>query len=145
MKLVVDASVTVKWLLMNAPAEQNVLEAMQILGQILSGQHEILQPPHWLSEVLAVIARRAPSVAADSPRDLNALKAEIVCTDAAYLRAAELSHRLKHHLFDTLYHAVALEKGATLVTADERYFGVAMQEGAIQRLSNFSSSQTPSK
>ena len=41
-------------------------------------------------------------------------------------RAADLSILLKHHLFDTLYHAVALEEHATLVTADEAYFAKAV-------------------
>jgi predicted nucleic acid-binding protein len=44
---------------------------------------------------------------------------------------------LNHHLFDTLYHAVALEEGATLVTADEAYFAKAKQLGGIERLADF--------
>ena len=52
-------------------------------------------------------------------------------------RAADLSIELNHHLFDTLYHAVALEEGATLVTADEVYFAKATGLGNIQRLADF--------
>jgi hypothetical protein len=48
-----------------------------------------------------------------------------------------MSIALKHHLFDTLYHAVALEEQATLVTADEVYFGKAKDLGAIQLLGDF--------
>jgi predicted nucleic acid-binding protein len=44
---------------------------------------------------------------------------------------------LRQHLFDTLYHAVALETGATLVTADERYYETARGEGNITLLSDF--------
>jgi phage-related protein len=36
-------------------------------------------------------------------------------------RAGQLAVDLGHHLFDTLYHAVALEPEACLVTADDRY------------------------
>jgi hypothetical protein len=32
----------------------------------------------------------------------------------------QLSRPLGHHLFDTLYHAVAFEEDITLITADER-------------------------
>ena len=40
---------------------------------------------------------------------------------AAGTRAIELAQQLDHHLFDTLFHAVALSvTGATLVTADHR-------------------------
>jgi predicted nucleic acid-binding protein len=44
---------------------------------------------------------------------------------------------LNHHLFDALYHAVALEVGATLVTADEVYFNKAKELGGLQRLGDF--------
>ena len=44
---------------------------------------------------------------------------------------------LQHHMFDTLYHAVALEVGATLVTADKVYFGKAVGQGNIAMLSAF--------
>ncbi len=44
---------------------------------------------------------------------------------------------LNHHLFDTLYHAVALEVGATLVTADEVYFNKARHLGGMQLLADF--------
>ena len=63
---------------------------------------------------------------------------ETVASRAAYRRAAEISTALNHHLFDTLYHAVALEEGATLVTADEAYFTKAKGLGAIERLADFS-------
>lgn len=39
------------------------------------------------------------------------------------------------HLFDTLYHAVALEtEGAVLVTADERYYSKARRVGGVRLL-----------
>ncbi len=50
-----------------------------------------------------------------------------------------LAMRHQHHLFDTLYHAVALQTpGATLVTSDARYFAKASAEGRIALLSEFS-------
>jgi hypothetical protein len=46
---------------------------------------------------------------------------------------------LGHHLFDALYHAVALEvEGALLVTADEHYHREACAHGSIVLLSGFS-------
>ena len=42
---------------------------------------------------------------------------------ATYDRALALAKRHKHHLFDTLYHALALSTpGALLVTADSAYW-----------------------
>ena len=48
-----------------------------------------------------------------------------------------MSIALDHHLFDTLYHAVALEEGATLVTADETYYGKAKDLGGVGLLADF--------
>jgi predicted nucleic acid-binding protein len=56
----------------------------------------------------------------------------------AYPKAIELAPQLDHHLFDTLYHAVALSvPGAVLVTADRRYFDKARDLGHIVWLAEF--------
>ena len=48
---------------------------------------------------------------------------------------------LRQHLFDTLYHAVALETpGASLITADDKYFASAASRGGIVRLSEWQES-----
>lgn len=50
-------------------------------------------------------------------------------------RGVELSIELKQHLFDTYYHAVALENAdAILVTADDRYLRAARRKGRISDL-----------
>jgi len=52
-----------------------------------------------------------------------------------YERAARLAADTGQHLFDTLYHAVALSRpGASLVTADERYYRAARDAGRLIRL-----------
>jgi predicted nucleic acid-binding protein len=135
--LVIDASATVKWLLNDAVDEQDRDAAISMLPAFDAGRHELLQPEHWLAEVLSVIARRAPDRIDWSLVFLRKLDAQVMGRDEIYRRAAELAHRLNHHLFDTLYHAVALETGGTLITADERYFSVANGEGSIQRLKDF--------
>ena len=54
---------------------------------------------------------------------------------AIYLIACDLAVRLNHHLFDTLYHAVALHASeTTLITADQRYFDNAQAIGQIALL-----------
>ncbi len=50
----------------------------------------------------------------------------------------ELARRLDHHLFDTIYHAVASSiPGAVLVTADRPYFAKARHLGHIAWLADF--------
>jgi predicted nucleic acid-binding protein len=55
-----------------------------------------------------------------------------------YLSACELARSLGQHVFDTLYHAVALETpSAMLVTADERYYHKAVGRASILLLDRF--------
>ena len=52
--------------------------------------------------------------------------------------ACTLSCDLNHHLFDTLYHAVALNLDrAVLVTADKHYYDKAQRYGSISLLTDF--------
>jgi predicted nucleic acid-binding protein len=137
---VVDASVALKWFLSEAPGEQNVQQALKLIEGIQSGEHHILQPPHWIAEVLGVLVRQAPDSVEGALARMRGLEPETIVDDAAHLSAARLATRLGQHMFDALYHAVALEHGATLVTADERYFRAAVGEGSIQLLRDFKTS-----
>ena len=56
-------------------------------------------------------------------------------------RGVELAIELKQHLFNTYYHAVALETtDAMLITADERYLRVAETKGRIVYLMDWNGS-----
>ncbi len=53
-------------------------------------------------------------------------------SETVLIQAGRMATVLNHHLFDTLYHAVALSQpDAVLVTADERYFKKAASLGHI--------------
>jgi predicted nucleic acid-binding protein len=136
--LVLDASVIVKWLLQDPQRESDSDSATRLVEAVVSGAESVLQPPHWLVEVGAVLARASPDTA---PQDLLMLSAmEIPEADDPRLlgRACEMAIDLKQHLFDTLYHAVALEApDAVLITADERYFRAARSIGGIARLKDW--------
>ncbi|MCF7985248.1 MAG: type II toxin-antitoxin system VapC family toxin [Thiohalocapsa sp.] len=122
MTLVLDASVVVKWLFNDPERESDTARATALMSAVARGGCDVLQPPHWLLEVAAVIARETPARAEQDVRMLEALALPARMDSAILARACRLSVDLRHHLFDTLYHAVALECGATLVTADERYY-----------------------
>jgi len=132
--LVVDASVAVKWVVPETDGEEEVAQALALLTAFQSDEVRLVQPPHWLAEVTAVIARLRPEIAADATTLFHALDLPVADDLDVYLRACTLATELHHHLFDTLYHAVALEKGATFVTADTRYWRKARSQGAIQLL-----------
>lgn len=133
--LVLDASVVVKWALADPEAEPHTDRAVRALEAIRGGRVGVLEPPHWLAEVAAVLCRLAPRRAREVVELLQAMELPVSDHPDVYGRACDLSVQLGQHVFDTLYHAVALsEADAVLVTADERYYRRAMRAGCIARL-----------
>lgn len=141
-RLVLDASVTLKWVFADGP-EELARPALDLLERVGEASVALVQPPHWLAEVSAVLARKVPE-ADKRERAIGffyALEPEIPDSVAVYTRAAGLAARLDHHLFDPLYHAAALEADAELVTADTAYYRKTGPEGAdigaVHHLSQF--------
>ena len=139
MKLVIDASVSLKWFRVWSAMETDSGRAAAILAAIAKGEATALQPPHWKAEVLAVMARKEPAEELTKLFNSFYLPCHIGIVDDAniYKKAAQLSVQLKHHLFDTMYHAAALLSDATLITADDAYFAKAYRLGKIKLLTNF--------
>jgi predicted nucleic acid-binding protein len=130
--VVVDASVIIKWLLQDPEREAGTEKATQLMDSVTRGDLSALQPPHWLAEVGTVLARESPETAADDVTMLNALELTAIDDPLVLKRGVELAIELKQHLFDTYYHAVALESpDTTFITADERYLRVARAKGRI--------------
>lgn len=99
---------------------------------VTSGEQPVLQPAHWLVEVGAVLARESPATATDDVTMLNVLELSTTDEPLVLRRGVELAIELKQHLFDTLYHAVALENSdSVLITADVRYLRAAREKGRI--------------
>lgn len=135
MTVVVDASVVIKWLLQDPDREAGTERATRLMESVAGGELAALQPAHWLLEVGAVLARESPATAADDVTLLSALELAETDDPLVLRRGVELAIELKQHLFDTCYHAVALETpDTTLVTADERYLRVAQARGKIIHL-----------
>ena len=148
-RVVLDASVVVKWLVPDREEEEDTGQALQVLELIRASKVSVCQPPHWLAEVAGVITRLCPETAMEDIHDLCELDFAVLDTREMYLTACDLSSRLRHHLFDTLYHAVALNlPDALLITADGRYyrkaasFGHVMLLNEISRLSAISDGET---
>jgi predicted nucleic acid-binding protein len=135
MTVVVDASVVIKWLLQDPEREAGTEKATRLMERVTTGEEPALQPTHWLTEVGAVLARESPATAADDVAMLYALELPQTDDPLVLRRGVELAIELKQHLFDTFYHAVALETPATiLITADERYLRAARAQGRIMDL-----------
>jgi len=133
--LVLDASVILKWLLQDPSAEPDTARASSIMQRVVAGRLEILQPIHWLAEVAAVAARVKPDSAARYVELLARMEFSTSDEVSVMRRATAMAIDTNQHLFDTLYHAVALEHTeTTLVTADERYRRKAESYGRIRSL-----------
>jgi predicted nucleic acid-binding protein len=132
--IVLDASVWIKILLPDRD-EPGTKEAGELWQSLDSGDETIAQPPHWLAEVLAVLSRLTPGAALRDAELLSALQIPVVDHPGVYSEAVRLAVSSQHHLFDTLYHAVALTaKDGVLITADERYFSRMRGFGHISLL-----------
>ncbi|MDG4594461.1 MAG: type II toxin-antitoxin system VapC family toxin [Candidatus Contendobacter sp.] len=137
-RYVVDASVAIQWFFQTARDEDDLEPAVALLRAHQDGEVLFYQPSHFIAEVTAVLARKKPRADARiDVSDLLNLDLRRVESPAVYMTACDLAIRLNHHLFDTLYHAVALHTpAAILVTADRRYFDKAQPIGQIARLSD---------
>jgi predicted nucleic acid-binding protein len=133
--VVIDASVIIKWLLQDPASEVGTDRATNLMETVLKGAQPALQPTHWIVEVGAVLARESPGTAADDITMLNALELPAADEPLVLRRGVELAVELKQHLFDTLYHALALETpDGVLITADDRYLRAARGKGQITHL-----------
>ena len=132
-----DASVALKWFFRDRDDEADVDAALDILRAVADGRVKLMQPPHFMAEMIAVLAREAPATASANIDDLRALDFAGCDADRLYLQAAELAMQFKPHAFDTLYHAAALlTPDAVMVTANQVYFKKAKSLGRIALLSD---------
>jgi predicted nucleic acid-binding protein len=133
--VVLDASVILKWLIEDPEREADTDRAIALVESVIDGDLEVLEPPHWLIEVGAVLARLSPETAVEDVAWLSALELPIQADPLVFTRAAQIAVETGQHLFDTLYHAIALEaESSMLITADNRYLAKAASLGRIVAL-----------
>lgn len=117
MKLVLDASVTLKWVLQEAGSQA---AAGLISNTLLAPEFLRLE----CANVLAQYERSGKLTAAEVTAGLATIdKAGIVHTaDRVLIGAARrLAVELRRSVYDSLYLALALDESAVLVTADGRF------------------------
>jgi predicted nucleic acid-binding protein len=135
--VVIDANVIVKWIFPEKSDEDYQSQALFLLHNIKKGDITVYQPPHWLVEVAAVVARIEPAIATEAISLLHELNFSVISEQEIYQLACQLSNQFNHHLFDTLYHATALYLDYSFITADDKYFRKAAKLGGILRLADF--------
>ena len=119
MMLVVDASVAIKWFIV----EPGRPEARRLLD----GSDPLVAPELIVAEVVNVVWKRLMtgaldrSQAADVPRELPQLFAELCPLATLARRALAIAEELRHPAYDCFYLALAEARDARLVTADRRF------------------------
>jgi predicted nucleic acid-binding protein len=141
MLLVLDASVCLKWFLSEPTPEPDSAIAFALLEDIRNDTIRLLQPPVWHSEIAAVLARMQPKLGQQMIEEVFRLNTEIDASEIVLNKAISLASQLDHHLFDTIYHALAIERETTLITADARYYRKAQALGHIALLGQWRSSK----
>ena len=132
MKLIVDASVAIKWLIEepdSAPADR-----------LLDGAHDFLAPELIIAEVISAAwkQRRLGGIddvqfddlvirIADGPIDFRPVR-------PLARRAAALARELDHPIYDCMYLALAEVEGATMVTADQRLIAAVQGTALADRV-----------
>jgi len=123
MKSVVDASVAVKWDLI----EKDTDKARRLRDAYRQGQHELIAPDWFLAEVANILgkaaARKTITTAEarqgyqDVTRDAPVLWATVPLVDDAF----DLALKHQRAVYDCLYLALALQEECRLVTADDAF------------------------
>lgn len=137
MRLVVDASVALKWFFRDRDDEPDAAVAVDILERFVAGELSLRAPCHFAIELCAVLARVAPATMRENLADLLDLAIPVRDDAIVLARGMRLASELDHHPFDTLCHALAIEEETVLVTADRRYWRKGRDRGAIVMLEDW--------
>jgi predicted nucleic acid-binding protein len=117
MRLVVDASVAVKWYV-----DEPLSGAAR---QLLDDDHHLIGPEHLLAEVGQALWRRFYKDELSQDRVLQIVEVlpdffELIPTEALISDAVALACARSQSVYDCLYVAAAMQEDALLVTADLR-------------------------
>lgn len=120
-RLVIDASITIKWL----HKEENTEIALSLLDQINDGEIIALAPNLIIYEIASALIRgiRKPLVEAQMAVDsLAVIKWQIIMPTSDLIKDAMqfAAERPQISLYDATYIAVALHHSATVITADKK-------------------------
>src|SRR5215831_15218332 len=139
--LVPDASVLLKWV-MDSEDEEDRDRALEIREAWLSGRCEIALPSLWFFEVGNILGMKQPKLAASLMQLLIDYGFEEETPEAIGAKAFELMRSFKVTFYDAAYHAVAIKRTGTMITADDQYLQKASRAGHVSRLRDWSSGVT---
>ncbi len=130
---VIDASVVLRWLLVDEPDRE---AALAVRDRIESGVLEPRQPPHFPIEVASALVTAARTGRLDVSnvgpllRSLEAFRLDGIDPRDFASAAAEAALELGLRVPDAGYVVCGRRTGGTLITADRRLYDVALRAGA---------------
>lgn len=140
--LVLDVSVAAKWFLL---AEEPLKDqAMNLLARSQEGEIEFIVPDlFWaeLGNVLCKAVRQGRFTARAAEESLRrAMLLEIPTVSSAELVEAAfvIAQKYGRSFYDSLYVALAVSRGATLVTADEKLANATAEDLPVQWIGSIS-------
>jgi predicted nucleic acid-binding protein len=131
---VLDTRAGVMWFLHLRKSKADRKAALDIYENARLRRITLIEPALWQTDIAATLTRLQPKDATKLIARLTRIDAKIDDEYDVLRRAARLSIRLNHRLFDTIYHAVALKHSITLITANAPYYCKARHLGNIMLL-----------
>ena len=89
-----------------------------------------------------MLTRLRPEIVEEVIDLLTAFNVQVAADPVIYKRASRIARDLGKHVFDSLYHAVALERGIVLVSADSNYALKARRLGSLVPLALWKGTET---
>lgn len=135
--VVIDASVVLRWLLVDEPDRE---PALAVRDRIQAGRLEPRQPPYFPIEVASAlvvaarVGRLERSVIGPLVRSLEAFRLDRIEPHDFASAAAETALDLGLRVPDAGYLVCARRTGGTLITADRQLFEVVLRAGAAVAL-----------
>ena len=131
-----DASVLLKWVLRSDDEEARD-RALQLKTAWLAGACEVAVPTLWVFEVGNVLGQKQPAAA---DKLLGALLDLRMPETAPAAYSAEIFRLMRTYqvtCYDAAYHALAVARGGTMLTADQRYVRKAAGAGHLRLLATW--------
>jgi predicted nucleic acid-binding protein len=138
--LVPDTSVLLKWVLESAD-EGDRDHALELRGLWLAGRCSIVLPSLWFFEVGNILGIREPELAAQFMQILTGYRFEEESPPSVFKKTFELMKRFKVTFYDAAYHATAMNRSGTMITADRAYYKKTSAAGHVDLLANWSSTK----
>lgn len=138
-KIILDASVILKIVI----SEEDSFLVEPIIRKHIKKETSIIVPRFWQYEIANVLrfsaAKFSFKKAQEKIKILRLLEfLEIHPDEKTINKTLQMTFKKeKIAFYDTLYHALALEQNALLITADKKYYNQAKSFGNIYLLKNF--------